>query len=289
MRGNTPSIRGEPRQGNAIEFAAQTSSTPRDTTMPDDTDKPLKSDAASADQSKYLIHSQLEIATVLDTLGKAGSMVTAYFGGGSDFILTSIVAVRQERNTVYLDFGADAAANQRALHSRKINFVAAHARIKIQFASDALRHARFDGRDVFAMAMPETLLRLQRREYFRITTPLSRPLVCIIAPQKAPVSAPAEITIVDISCGGIAVIDASDPAGIDTGASFRGCRIVLPGLGEVSADIIVRSTFEVTFRNGVKHRRAGCEFIEMRERDRALIQRYINRLERERKDRAGAR
>jgi len=79
------------------------------------------------------------------------------------------------------------------------------------------------------------------------------------------------------------------PTGIDTGASFRGCRIVLPSSGEVNADIMVRSTFEVTFRNGVKHRRAGCEFIDMREGDRALIQRYINRLERERRTAAGVR
>jgi c-di-GMP-binding flagellar brake protein YcgR len=257
--------------------------------MQNQTDKPLKPDAASADQSKYLIHSRLEIATILRTLGKAGSMVTAYFGGGNDFILTSIVAVKPEQNVVYADYGADVDANQRALKARKITFVAAHERIKIQFVAESLRNARLGGRDVFSMEIPPTLLRLQRREYFRIATPLTKPLVCIIAPQPGPVQAPAQITIVDISCGGIAVIDSSAPTGIEAGICLRGCRIVLPELGEVTTDIMVRSTFEVTFRSGAKHKRAGCEFVDMRERDRALIQRYISRLERERKDRAGAR
>ncbi len=256
-------------------------------TMHDNTAKPLRPDAASADQSKYLIHSRLEIATILSTLAKSGTMVTAYFGGGNDFILTSVVAVRPEQNTVYVDYGADDTANQRALQTKKITFVAAHERIKIQFAAESLRAARLVGREVFALALPTTLLRLQRREYFRITTPLTRPLLCRIPPQPALPHIPAEVTVIDISCGGIAVIDSSAPCGIETGEHLRGCRIQLPELGEVVTDIQVRSTFEVTYRNGAKHRRAGCEFVGMRERERALIQRYINRLQRERKDRAG--
>ena len=257
--------------------------------MPDQTDKLIKIELSAADRNKYLIHSRLEIAAILGTLRNTGSMVRAYFGGGNDFILTSIIEVRPEQDEVVIEFGADAAANQRALQAGKITFVAAHERIKIQFVAETLRQSRFDGRDVFSMEIPATLLRLQRREYFRIATPLTKPLLCIIPPQAKPVGVPSQVTIVDISCGGIAVIDSTESAGIETGASFRGCRILLPALGEVAANIVVRSTFEVTYRNGVKHRRAGCEFTDMRERERALIQRYISRLERERTDRAGTR
>jgi c-di-GMP-binding flagellar brake protein YcgR len=256
--------------------------------MPEHAHKPLNPGPAGADQSKYLIRSRLEIAAILDALRKAGSTVTAYFGG-SDFILTSIVAVKQEQNAVLVDYGADAAANRRALRAAKFTFVAAHQRIKIQFTAESLLHAHLDGRDVFSMALPEALLRLQRREYFRITTPLARPLVCIIAPKTAPAGVPAEVRIVDISCGGVAVIDSSVPAGIDSGLRLRRCRILLPGLGEVTADLVVRSTFELTLKNGARHKRAGCEFVDMRERDRALIQRFISRLERKHMERAEAR
>ena len=257
--------------------------------MPDHTEEPPNPDVASVDQSKYLIHSRLEIAAILGTLHKAGRMVTAYFGGGSDFILTSIVAVRPGQNTAFVDYGADAAANRRALQAKNITFVAAHERIKIQFVAASLRQARLGGRDVFSMAIPATLLRLQRREYFRIATPLTRQLACIIAAQAAPVRAPAEATIIDISCGGIAVIDSSELADGEPGACFRGCRILLPDIGAVTADILVKSSYEVTLKNGARHKRAGCEFVDMPERERAKIQRYINKMERERKDRAGGR
>jgi c-di-GMP-binding flagellar brake protein YcgR len=257
--------------------------------MPDQTDKLIRIEPGTADQSKYLIHSRLEITSILGALHKAGSLVTAYFGGGNDFILTSIVAVRPEQDEVVMDYGADAAANQRALQAGKITFEAAHERIKIQFATASLRRLRFEGRDAFGTPLPAQLLRLQRREYFRIATPLTRPLKCVIAPQGALIRAPAEVTIVDISCGGIAIIDSSEPADLEAGMGFRNCRMLLPDIGAVTTDMLVKSTFEVRLKNGSSHKHAGCEFVDMPERERALIQRYINKVARERKDRAGGR
>jgi c-di-GMP-binding flagellar brake protein YcgR len=256
--------------------------------MSDQIDKPSIAEPAAADQEKYLVHSRLEIAAILGTLRNAGSMVTAYFGGG-DFILTSILAVNPDRGDMVMDCGADGAANQRALLAGKITFVAAHERIKIQFSTATPRPLRFEGRAAFGMPLPAALLRLQRREYFRIATPLTRPLKCIIGARSAPTGAPAEVTILDISCGGIAISDSSRLAGSEPGTCFPECRILLPELGPVTADILVKSSFEVTLKNGARHKRAGCEFVDMPERERAKIQRYINKMERERKDRSGGR
>lgn len=257
-------------------------------TMTEASEKLSIGDLGGLDQSKYLIYSRLEIASILERLRKSRSMLTAYFGG-DDFFLTSIVAVMADDNKLIIDCGADAACNQRALQAKAITFAAAHERIKIQFVGERLSAARFGGRDSFSVQLPATLLRLQRREYFRVATPLMRPLKCMVGPQSAALRAPAELTIVDISCGGIAIIDAEQPGDIETGMCFQGCRIQLPELGVVITDIMVRSTFAVAFKSGARHKRAGCEFVNMRERERSLIQRYINKLERERKERTGVR
>ncbi|MBE0621510.1 MAG: flagellar brake protein [Burkholderiales bacterium] len=257
--------------------------------MTDRTEDSLKPEPASADQSRYLIHSRLEIAAILKTLSRSGRMVTAYFGADDDFILTSILAVNADQNTAFIDCDANAASSRRALQAKNITFVAVHDRIKIQFSAASLSQTRLDGRDVFSMPIPATLLRLQRREYFRITTPLTRPLVCIIDEQASPEREQTEMVIVDISCGGVAVIDPAEPAEIEVGARLRGCRIPLPEIGQVAVDIVVKSASEVTLKNGKTQRHAGCEFLNMKERDRGLIQRYISRLERERTHRGGAR
>jgi c-di-GMP-binding flagellar brake protein YcgR len=113
---------------------------------------------------------------------------------------------------------------------------------------------------------------------------------------------PDEMDIVDISCGGVALALPPGAVEIETGVRFGRCRIGLRELGkdtsfgalygsthslghaegvEVITDLLVRGTFDIRFPNGSVHRRVGCEFIGMRERERALIQRYVNKAERE--------
>jgi c-di-GMP-binding flagellar brake protein YcgR len=239
--------------------------------------------------SRCLVDSHREVVSILATLQKAGCLVTAYFGGGNNFILTSILAVMPQRDELILDYGSDSDANLRALKATRITFVTSHEQIKMQFYTSSLRHAHFEGRDAFSTPIPDALLRLQRREFYRIATPLTQPLKCVIAPQGTTLRAPTEATIVDISCGGIAIIAPSDVINLEPGMSFRGCRIKLPELGPVLTDAVVKNTYEVMLKNGTKHKQAGCEFVNMPERERAKIQRYINLAERERKDRAGGR
>ncbi len=257
--------------------------------MADQPDTLIKTEPVPLDPARYMIHSRLEIVSILGALHNSGSMITAYFGPDNDFILTAIAAVNAGENEMVMDCGADTAANQRALQAGKMTFVAAHERIKIEFSSTSLRSVRYKGRDAFCVPLPGALLRLQRREYFRIATPLTRPLKCVLGAQGASARVPDEVTIVDISCGGIAIIDSSESERFEVGACFQGCRVDMPELGPVSADILVRSTFMVTLKNGAKHKHAGCEFVGMPESERAKIQRYINKMERERKDRTGRR
>lgn len=259
------------------------------TTMSTPAGKPLTIDVAPSDLSRYLIDSRAGVVAILDTLQKAGSQVTAYFGGGNNFVLTSVIAVRPDQDELIVDYGADPASNKRAVQAKRISFVGMHERIKMQFYTSSLRHVLFEGRDAFSTPLPTALLRLQRREYYRIATPLNKPLTCVIPSQPTPKGVPVEMSIVDISCGGIAMVRPKEPAVIEPGVLFRSCGIRLPEVGVIPANLLVKSTFETTRRNGFKQLQAGCEFVDMSERERAKIQRYINMLERERKERAGER
>lgn len=255
--------------------------------MPDQPDTLVRIEPTAADTGKYMVYSRLEIVAILLRLQKTGSMITAYFGDDRDFILTSVLAVRPGKNELILDYGADEAANQRAPRAIKITFAAVLDRIKIQFAAASMKHVRFEARDAFSLSLPDELLRLQRREFFRIPTPLTRPLKCMVLLDGRAPRETKEVNVIDISCGGIAIIDSLQSPYFDTGTSHQGCSIDLPELGAVTTDLMVRNAFEVTLLNGAKHRHAGCEFIAMTEPERAKIQRYINRMERERKDRSG--
>ncbi|MEI8031129.1 MAG: flagellar brake protein [Comamonadaceae bacterium] len=250
------------------------------------TDHIDKSQESSADPDKYMVHGRIEIAAILSAICKTGSVVTATLDGvADDFILTSMIAIRPEQNCVLLDCGANADANRRALTAGKIVCTTVLDGIRIQMTCQAFGNVQFEGREVFSMAMPESLLRLQRREYYRIGTPRTHPLVCDLTPAAGVIDVAHGVVIVNISCGGISVIDSQTTAKLETGTVLRMCHIVLPEFGVVTADIVIRGSVEVTFRSGLRDRRSGWEFTGMLERERSLIQRYITKLEHEHRHR----
>ena len=71
---------------------------------------------------------------------------------------------------------------------------------------------------------------------------------------------------------------------LETGLQLN-CRIELPEVGTVTGTAIVRSVFETVTRSGSKSQRAGCEFVKLPGPMLTLIQRYIIKVERERKAR----
>jgi c-di-GMP-binding flagellar brake protein YcgR len=157
-------------------------------------------------------------------------------------------------------------------------------RIRIQFTLTGLREVIDDERPAFAAALPDALLRLQRREYYRLTMPLTQPIKC-----RIPISGGehhyVETNLIDISGGGLAVM--APPEGVDftAGMEFPNCRVDLPEVGTVVTTLQVRSVFDMTLRNGSIAKRAGCQFVNLPGPMLTLIQRYIIRVERERKAR----
>ena len=121
---------------------------------------------------------------------------------------------------------------------------------------------------------------MQRREYYRLTTPIINPLKC-----QVPVGdgRSVEVPLSDIGAGGIGLIIGNPPGvTLQGGEVFPGCRINLPGVGVLEATLRVQTTFEVTLKNGSKILRSGCQFVDLRPAMQSLIQRYIIKLERER-------
>lgn len=250
--------------------------------MTDSTDNNVKFElTASPDDTRYLVHNRLEIVRVLRGLAQRRDLVSAFFNAGNELLLTSVLEVDPDNNTLFLDFSGNQTVNNRILASEKIIFVSSLDGVKIQWVSTHIDADSFEGGDAFRVAVPDQLLRLQRREYYRLTTPIIRPLICKIPLADEQV---IDVALVDISAGGIGVI-ISQPANtppFEKGALFPNCKIELPGIGLVEVTLRVQSTWEITLKNGNKSLRAGCEFVDMRSGMQSMIQRYIIKLERER-------
>jgi c-di-GMP-binding flagellar brake protein YcgR len=236
--------------------------------------------ASAADDSKYLIHSRTEIAHVLRAIMQKNELVTAYFNHGHDFILTSIVEVDPGLGAVIVDCGANDALNKKILDSEKIIFVTTQDRVKVQFVADKIESIQHNKRNAFRVKLPATLLKLQKREFYRLSTPVINPIKCIIPTTR---HGRVNVSIADISIGGIGIVGYPPEVEFEPGQVYDGCRIDLPDIGTVTVSMEIKSAFEITLKNGSKTKRCGCEFINIPSSMQAMIQRYIIKLERERR------
>lgn len=235
--------------------------------------------------SQFLIRSPSEIIYVLRRLQASADLITVHFNEGRDLFLSSIIALTDD--TVTLDCGGSHEVNQRALLAKRFHCVTSHDRVRIQFVLNRLSQTEHDGRPAFIAPLPAELLRLQRREYFRLTTPVANPIKCLIpVPREGGLqNAMFEANVIDISGGGLAMVAPPASLHFSEGDTFENCRIELPDVGIISTTLEIRNIFDVTLRSGSHVTRAGCQFTNLPGTMLTLIQRYIIRVERERKAR----
>lgn len=241
------------------------------------------------DDSPYLVYSRMEILGILRAIMQKKALITAHFPRSADFILTSVFDISEDGDEIFLDYGANEELNHKALACGGLVCTTNQDRVKVQFVTGGLEQVWRHGGPAFRIGLPAKLLRVQRREYYRITIPVTQPLKCIVPAPPVPDStlAPrgvgaAEIIVLDISLGGIAVMDHHCLGRLDPGGVLPNCRIELPEMGELTVTIEVCNTFEVTLKNGLVCKRSGCRFLNITNPTRTLIQRYILKLERSR-------
>ena len=237
--------------------------------------------------SQYLLHAKAEILAVLRTLIQKSTLITVHFDHGKSFFLTSMLLLTPDTNEFIIDAGSDEEMNIKATEASKLICTAVVDKVKIQFCVDKLDPAESQGQPALRGYVPKTLLRLQRREFFRLSTPIANPVrLCTTIKQAKHASTPVDISLLDISGGGVGLMVTTDLASLlKPGDTLDNCKIMLPGEGLLVATLGVRNMFDVSTRSGTRYVRVGCEFIDLPAPRLTVVQRYITRIERERKAR----
>ena len=236
-------------------------------------------DPPSMDEGRFRIESRVEVAYILRALMKSNALVTAYFNRGKEFVVTAVLEL-DDRGFVILGSGSNPELNERLLRSGEINVVSSQDGVRVQFAAGEVEAVSFEGRLAFRIPMPAALLKLQRREFYRLATPLVQPLRCEFTGARGE---RIELPVADLSLGGVCLIGEPDGFTLEPGLALDACRITLPAVGTIQAQLCVRNCYTVTLPNGAQSRRTGCEFIVLGPQQEAMVQRYIIRLERERR------
>jgi c-di-GMP-binding flagellar brake protein YcgR len=230
----------------------------------------------------YEVDSRREIVALLRQISEKHQLVRLLVNGEADVCVTSLLEVDPDTNTMVLDRSVNREQNDRIAKARSIACETSLDKIRILFTIDGVRETPFDGGSALRAEIPPTLIRLQRREYYRMATPVSNPVRVVIPMPPELGGGSQAFPLADISCGGIAILDNKLQLGNTIGQTFSNCRIELPETGPVTTSLQIRNLLDMTLLNNKSNRRLGCAFVDISRGNLAAVQRYITKLERER-------
>ena len=225
---------------------------------------------------QYLLYNKAAIVQKLRQLERGKNLITAHFGGGKHSFLTAVVDVLPDKDILVLDYSSDEKMNKELMKADRAVFKTQHLGITAQFTCTSFQKAKRYGKTAIACTLPDSLLWVQRREFYRVKVPLSDTVTCEIHTEGENFSYP----VLDISIGGIALHDAQEEGiEFESGQLYHGCKLVLGTHAEGVISLEVRNILPFTNKNNDNGRRIGCTFLDIGMDINTKIQRYIHLIE----------
>lgn len=225
---------------------------------------------------------QRPVAFMLAAFVRDNEPFAVFFNAGQETFMTTLLAVMPEKNLLVFDCSGSQDSNRAILQSGRNTFVGRPGGIRVQFTCGAVKEMIYGGSPALAVALPEYVIRLQCREFFRIETPRVKPLLFF---GRLPDGSLLKQPLHDISVSGLGLTSAVAPEGLAVGVVLSDCRIALPGDAvDLFFNAVVRYLSELEARAGHRQWRVGLQFTDLSAGDENRLQRYIGKLERERRE-----
>ncbi|MDP1646501.1 MAG: flagellar brake protein [Thiobacillus sp.] len=234
--------------------------------------------------ARFTLHSRTEILFQLRTIQKRKLLVNLDLLGSRQIIVTSVLAVNEARNTLILDSARGDALNQELMSGKGAEFVAQLDGVSISFATGPVTWCTYENLPALRIALPKSLIRLQRREHFRVPMPIANPVKCIVPSAADGDTDPITTHLVDIGCGGVAIAETGGRLGTETGRTLPDCRLLLPESDTITTSLEVRNSAQIRLPNGAFQTRLGCKFIDLPNDMAARLQRFVMDIERARRN-----
>jgi c-di-GMP-binding flagellar brake protein YcgR len=241
-------------------------------------------DAADALQDVPIPHdygkrNPLEIGVALQNLLNRGDLVDVHYEGGQ--LLARLLDVNVASRAFVFDRGDVERQNIELLASQRNEFSAQPDGVRLKFATPAAEEVEFQGKRAFQSAFPEVLYYMQRREYFRVGTPVLDPFMCR---GRWPDGVEFQYEVQDISLGGVALRCADDKASeLALETVLRGVTLDVEGHGQLTLDLQLVSCRAVEFAQDGTRYQLGLRFVSLPGHVENTLQRIVTQLEMKRR------
>lgn len=234
--------------------------------------------AADAEEERFLLRDPHQVRVLLQALADLRTTVSVRAGGNGRSFPSAVLEV--DDDGLLLDGSPMPSVNQAAAEAAYWLCFAHVERVQVRFRVERPQRGDREGCVAFRAALPQRLHHLQRREFYRLETPLAESPWCIFPDPEG--GEPLRWRVVDISAGGIAVVLPANGGVLELQRRYPDCHLEMPDGEQVAVSLIVCSLVNRTRADGLQQQRAGLRFDRLPRGADALIQRHIFRVERQR-------
>ena len=234
---------------------------------------------------QYLLRGQRQIRQLLQELINTHSLISVHLIPGGLSFLSTVVTLSEDEEWIFLDSSQSETIHRRTLNAERLLCVTQLNKIRIQFRLTDATEIPVEGRIALAAPIPDEVLRLQRRDAFRLQVPLSHALKCILPAhdqynEQESRKKTLEVPVFDISAGGLSLEVPFGKITPNVGDTINGCHLKLPD-DIIGINLEIRNFGRRILSNGKEILRLGCSFVSLPTPAANQIQRYIYQTERE--------
>jgi flagellar brake protein len=230
------------------------------------------------DESAFIIRSPENIISKLGILLKNKCLLTAYFGDNDDSFITTILEIDRKDNIFIFHHGYQENIIEQLLNSPKITFKNKDPGIRVAFDTIRLKKIQHQGISAFAVPIPASILWVERREFYRVTLPFSKSSYCQLTLKDQEL---INLRLHAISLLGFSMLtdsrEVSDLMIPDT--HFEQCKLILADRGEDTISFEIRNKYIINPEDLTGMEKIGCKFTRITPAFETTIQRYMQQIE----------
>lgn len=234
-------------------------------------------DIDHAHEDRYAIVNPREILALLNELKNTRHTVSVEFGPQRESLLTTLL--RADAGGLIFDLGGDAHCSARLFASPRLRFSCRPDGVLVRFDCEASRRVLSGDGEACLVPVPRRLLRLQRREYFRVTLPVARPVPIRVQLPGGSVS----LQLHDLSVAGAGLDLRGDLPPLTLGERWSSIPLHIGREGLHRLNFVLRHVTSLTHGTTKPSTRVGVSFDGLSAADDTALQRWITLLEREKR------
>jgi c-di-GMP-binding flagellar brake protein YcgR len=222
------------------------------------------------------VHHRAEILALVEQMQRERVFTTVEFADGHA-IVSSVLEVRRDANALVFDVARDADQNLRLFASQVLHFVTELDHVQVAFETGAAAPVMLVDGPAALVDLPPTVVRLQRRAWFRAALPAQPPIRCTVLQANGRTMAGQAI---DLSAGGAALVVADASTEPATPGAHHELILSLPDIGRLELEATLLTVTTTTGPDdGMAKTRMGFRFDGVPAKTANQIQRYVQRLE----------